>query len=280
MGYSIFENTIVDMPWPSLEKAIQDGAIALLPTCVIEEHGPHLSLGTDTYTAWLLCKRTCQHLESDGIKTIIAPPCYWGINQATGGFPGSFTIREDTFKALLLDIYACLHIWGVKHIFTIDGHGDPVHERVIFDAAKDAREMLGINAYVLLDDYKAEISGLTGKEAHIVIARTPALNGPMPQFAEVHAGAIETGMMIEYFPDTVDLESVKTLSPTQLTYSDVPRWQQGGATAREMTPLGYFGAPADYKRDLEEIQKYYDALPGMYAEAIANVIKNKTNEKR
>jgi len=58
MSYSIFDETMVDMPWPDVEKAIEQGAISLLPTGVIEEHGPHMSLGVDTYCSYLLCKLT------------------------------------------------------------------------------------------------------------------------------------------------------------------------------------------------------------------------------
>jgi creatinine amidohydrolase len=49
MSYSIFHETMVGMPWPDVEKSIKNGAIVLLPTGVIEEHGPHMSLGVDIY---------------------------------------------------------------------------------------------------------------------------------------------------------------------------------------------------------------------------------------
>lgn len=37
MGYSIFDETMVDMAWPEVEKASREGAIVLFPTGVIEE---------------------------------------------------------------------------------------------------------------------------------------------------------------------------------------------------------------------------------------------------
>lgn len=58
MGYSIFDETMVDMTWTDIEKVVQEGAIALLPTGVIEEHGPHMGLAVDIYIAYLLCKLT------------------------------------------------------------------------------------------------------------------------------------------------------------------------------------------------------------------------------
>ena len=56
MGYSLFDETMVDMAWPEIEKAAQEGAIVLLPTGVIEEHGPHMGLAVDIYLAYILCK--------------------------------------------------------------------------------------------------------------------------------------------------------------------------------------------------------------------------------
>ena len=60
---------------------------------------------------------------------------------------------------------------------------------------------------------------------------------------------------MEFFPDLVKVGVAKELESTQLTWQDIPRWQQGGKVAREMTPLGYFGAPAEYEGDLKKLNK-------------------------
>jgi len=91
MGNSLFDQTMVDMKWPEIEKAATEGAIVLLPTGVIEEHGPHMGLGVDALCSVLSCRLVKKNLEEEGIRALIAPPYYWGINTATGAFPGSFT---------------------------------------------------------------------------------------------------------------------------------------------------------------------------------------------
>ena len=58
MGYSIFDETMVDLAWPEVEQAAGDNTPVLLPSGVIEEHGPHLGLAVDIYCACLLCKLT------------------------------------------------------------------------------------------------------------------------------------------------------------------------------------------------------------------------------
>lgn len=56
MPYSIFSETMVDMKYTEIEKAAQEKWPVLLPIGVIEEHGPHMCLGTDVYLIYNLCK--------------------------------------------------------------------------------------------------------------------------------------------------------------------------------------------------------------------------------
>lgn len=248
MGYSIFDETMVDMKWPEIEKAAEEGAIALLPTGVIEEHGPHLGLGVDTYCSYLVCKETRRALEAKGIRTLIAPPYYWGINSATGAFPGSFTVRKETLKALLYDILASLRRWGITYVFNINWHGDHDHNISILEAVAKARDEMGIRAYCILREFDARRFGLTGREPHVIIQKDPPASGPPPKYLEIHAESTETGIMLHYFPDQVDVKTAKKLKSTDLTFGDLMVWRQGWSDARRVTPLGYFGDPAGFEK--------------------------------
>ena len=77
MGYSIFQNTMVDMTYPQIEEEIKKGACALLPISVVEEHGPHLCTGTDIYLTQAVCVKIKQQLNAMGKPVIIAPSFYW-----------------------------------------------------------------------------------------------------------------------------------------------------------------------------------------------------------
>ena len=48
------------------EAAAKAGAIVLTNTAVIEEHGPHMSCGIDTYLGYLWCKMVREELEARG----------------------------------------------------------------------------------------------------------------------------------------------------------------------------------------------------------------------
>jgi creatinine amidohydrolase len=262
-GNSIFHETMVDMAWPEVEEAANQGAIILLPTAVIEEHGPHMSCGIDTYGAYLTCKLVRRELESRGIKTLIAPPFYWGINGTTHVFPGTFTVRKETMKALLHDILNSLKSWGFTDIFNMNFHGDGQHCVTIFESIIDARNTLGINAYCVLSEEEVMRYGLAGNEPFIVTHKSPPSDAAPQEYLDIHAGAGETGIVAAFFPDQVDTELAKTLEPTRLTYSDVVNWL---TDARRVTPLGYLGDPAGF--DAEAAKEYFQADCKLIADSI------------
>jgi creatinine amidohydrolase len=251
-GYSIFHETMVDMTWPEVEKAIKAGAIILLPIAVIEEHGPHIGLGADTYFAYLFCRLTRRELESRGIRTLIAPPFYWGINTATGRFPGSFTVRKETLKAILYDIIASLQSWGFTHVFGINLHADHDHTVTVLEAIQEAQSGTGIGAYCVLDDSAASRFGLTGNEPYVIVQNSP----PLPKYTGIHADAFETGAMAAYFPEQVDVELAKTLKPTSGFF-----------------PSGYWGSPARF--DAEEAKRFIEAYSEMTADSIETILEGR-----
>ncbi|TFG54100.1 MAG: hypothetical protein E4H35_07690, partial [Candidatus Aminicenantes bacterium] len=149
-GYSIFAETMVDMTWPEVEEAAKDGAVVLMTTAVIEEHGPHMSCGIDTYLGYLMCKLTRRELAARGVKAVIAPPFYWGVNGSSHVFPGTFTVRPETMKAMLQDMLASLKSMGFQHVFNINAHGDGLHIRTAIQALIEAQKSLGLDVRYLM----------------------------------------------------------------------------------------------------------------------------------
>jgi len=262
-GYSIFHETMVDMNWPDVEKAAEQGAIILLPTAVIEEHGPHMSCGIDTYGAYLVCKLTRRELESRGIKTLIAPPFYWGINGTTHVFPGTFTVRKETMKALLHDILSSLKSWGFNDIFNLNFHGDGQHCVTILESIADARETLGLNTFCVLSEMEVMRYGLSGNEPFVVTRMSPPSDEQPQEFLDIHAGADETGIVAAFFPEQVDTDLALTLEPTRITYNEVVQWL---TDARNVTPLGYLGDPAGF--DADAAREYINADCILIADSI------------
>lgn len=267
VGYSIFDGTMVEMAWPEIENAAREGAIVILPTGVIEEHGPHMGLGVDIYCSHLVSKLARRELEARGKRTLVAPPFYWGMNNATGSFPGSFSVRKETMKAVLYDILVSLKRWGLTHVFVNNWHGDQDHNLAILEAIQEARTDTGTRAYAVLEYSIAKRLGLSATEAYVIVYESPCPSQPPPKFLQIHADALETSVMAHYFPDHVNAELARTLKPTYLTLEDLMVWRRGWSNARKVTPLGYFGDPASF--DPEAGKRVIES----YARTLADLIE-------
>ncbi|OGP66093.1 MAG: hypothetical protein A2170_01000 [Deltaproteobacteria bacterium RBG_13_53_10] len=241
-GYSVFDGTMADMTYVEIERAAEEKAIILLPTGVIEEHGPHLPLGVDVYGSYLIAKRIRAELSRKGIGSLIAPPFYWGMNNCTASFAGSFTVREETMTNLIWDIMTSLKRWGFSNVFILNHHYDRDHTRVLNAAIQKSRLDTGIRAYWLLDDVLAKNVGVTGREPYVLISEAPPV--PPTPFLDIHADSSETSFMMCYFPDLVDRNVLNSLRSTRVTVEDFKVWRRGWEEARKITPQGFLGDPA------------------------------------
>ena len=243
-GYSIFHETMVDMTYQEVEDAAKQNTIVLWPMGVIEEHGPHLPLGTDIYDAYIEFKQVARLLKAGGKSVIIAPPMYWGINEATASFGGSFTVRPSTLKSIIEDGFMSFRKDGFKTVYVITGHNDRLHNKVIVAGVEEARATTGVRGFVILSPQVRDRLGLTGSEPHVLIAGPAGPPANAQQFLEVHAGAGETSTVWRFFPGLVKTQMISTLTPTRYGLEDLAEWRKGWENARRKTPLGYFGDPA------------------------------------
>ena len=259
-GYSIFDGTMVDMSYPAIEQAAKNHAVILWPMGVIEEHGPAMPLGTDIYQSYARMKRVKELLAADGIQALVAPPMYWGMNEATNGFGGSFSVRPATLKAIIEDGFYSLRKDGFENVYIITGHGDFIHNKTIVDGVDAARFTTGIRGYVVMNGGMRDRLGLNGKEPYILLqdAGAPPPNRPpanaegaaaRPQYIDGHSGGGEAGSMLSLYPNLVNNDVLRTLKPTNYGPDDLVEWRKGWSDARAKTPLGYFGDPASANAD-------------------------------
>lgn len=240
----IFADTMADMKWPDIKQQADHNAIVLLPMGVIEEHGPHLCLATDIYTAHIYCLSVKQKLEEKGFSAIIAPPFYWGICQAGSGFIGSFNIRPDTAKALLFDILTSLKDFGFKTVFGVNGHGDVEHKITAVKAFQDACEQLKITACFPYDSFMTDFLGFRKDEPYFYEIKESDIQISAAEVSDVHAGDIETAIIHAFYPNLVDTEIAKSLPDVALG-DNFEAWMFGGQL-KQLSPQGYLGSPSNY----------------------------------
>lgn len=249
MSYSIFEETMADMTYQQIEEASKKNLPVLFPIAVIEEHGPHMCLGTDTYLTYNLCKTIKKGLKNLGQESLIVPPYYWGINVATNAFHGSFTVKPDTMIAVLCDTLECLKKWGFDKIFILNFHGDLSHNVTIANAVKKAFEEFEGGVYFVVPEFFFMRSGISKDKPYFIIQResnkSENINMKPSQYADIHAGGFETSLMIRDYPKLVNIDQARRLESSMTKWEDLKTWAQGGEKAREITPFGYCGNPSE-----------------------------------
>ena len=235
----IFENTLVRMTWEEVKEAADKKAIVLIPISIVEEHGPHMDLSADIMLGSIVCSKIKESLEKDGIKTVIAPPYYWGISLTTNFLPGTFNIKESTMKLLLSEIVENMTSWGFEKFYFIGAHGDPTHNAAI---SRIAESLNSIGAAKVYD--AAKLPDPENSKVHF--PDYPGMFSP-----DYHAGAHETKIVWNYEPSIVRIEKVSSLKP-QDTFA----------------PLGYAGDPANFMNSTA------DRFIDIWAESFVQKIKN------
>ncbi len=243
-NFSVFEDTMVENTWQEVQAGADRKAIVLLPIGIVEGHGPHLDLSADFYLSTLNCRYLKQELEARGVEAMIAPPFYWGISKDVASYAGTFSVRPETMKSLLMDIFTSLRSWGFRRVFVQNAHGDPTHIDMIKAAIAEANGTPDFRVYFMWE---------LGIEVEHTIS-FPQMREDRYQ-PDYHAGAIETAQMAAFFPEKVRGEVAMTLKPQDTFH-----------------PLAYCGDPASYELEFN-IQEFSSAdakLDALRIEALLN----------
>jgi creatinine amidohydrolase len=208
----------------------------ILPGGILEQHGPYLPSYTDGYWNERMAADLAAAIGArEGWNALVFPPIPLGSGAANeiGGkysFPGSYTVRSSTVRAIFLDLASELGEQGFKWVFVVHGHGSPPHNRALDDASDFFR-----------DTYGGQMVHLAGLMEVLTCCdagrRTATPEALRDDGFTVHAGAGEhSGLMFlepELVPGTVKLAQTFAGS----SFADLV------TRARRPDWPGYFGAP-------------------------------------
>jgi len=96
-------------------------AVVLQPIGSIEQHGRHLPLDTDSWTAGVICVRAAAL--AGELPVLVLPPVWWGLSPYWMTFAGTVSLRVETILALLGDIAASVREHGFDRLVLVNGHG-------------------------------------------------------------------------------------------------------------------------------------------------------------
>ena len=126
-------NRLASMTWPEINKAAQQGRVAIIPAGTLEDHGLHLPVDTDIVIANRICQNLADRIPDD---VVIIPPITFGFSPHHLDGPGTITLRWDTFVESTHQIISSLFYHGFRKVLIINGHGS--NEPVLDIASRQA----------------------------------------------------------------------------------------------------------------------------------------------
>ena len=177
--------------------------IAVLPVAAIEQHGPHLPLNVDATLVEGVIAAALPQLPAD-LPVLFLPTQAVGLSPEHAAFAGTLTLRAETVIRLWTELAESVAATGVKKMVLLNSHGGQVG--LLDVVARDLRARLGLLVYSvnwfnlpLLAERGASVSDLFSADEH--------------RFG-IHAGEIETSMMLALKPDQVDMTKAHNFRST------------------------------------------------------------------
>jgi creatinine amidohydrolase len=223
-----FKRDWAEMTWEDFAHA-DPSWVAVLPVAAVEQHGPHLPLGTDSFivAAYLAHARK---LVPDALKVAFLPLQAIGTSHEHRAFAGTLTLAPETLMRALTEIAESVHRAGLRKLVFANGHGGNVAALDL--VALDLRTRLGMLAVPCSFSRFGYPDDLFAPEeiAH-----------------GIHGGDVETSIMLAARPDLVRKEMAKNFVPASLAMArEFKQLRTGepvgfGWMSQDLNPAGAIG---------------------------------------
>jgi creatinine amidohydrolase len=111
-----------DLTYREVAERLTRPHVAVLPVAATEQHGPHLPLDVDARLTAMICEGAAQAV-ADEIGVVVAPTLPFGVSEHHMDFPGTLTLRPETFIAAVFDLGVSLIRHGFDRLVVVNGHG-------------------------------------------------------------------------------------------------------------------------------------------------------------
>jgi creatinine amidohydrolase len=238
------------MTFEDVSSALAKGyTTVLIPCGAVEQHGPHLPLCMDADHADALGPNVAQRLG----RTLIAPTIKVGCSAHHLVFPGTISLRPETFEAICLDYCTSLARHGFRRLLLYSGHigNFPILQGMLPRLRSAVPQDVEIDAFV---------NSLTWIDRW---RRAVEYGGGDPDAVGGHADIAETSLMMCLRPESVrhdrfEVGHLGALNQEQLE----SMWKNG---IKSVSANGIIGNPNGSTVTIGE--RCLDAIADLLAEA-------------
>ncbi|MBB3772310.1 creatinine amidohydrolase [Angulomicrobium tetraedrale] len=204
-----------ELSWTDFAAGDVGNWIAVLPVAAVEQHGPHLPVGVDSFIAEGYLKEVARLLPAE-TPAVFLPVQSIGKSNEHIDFPGTLTLSAETVIRAWTEIGESVHRAGVRKLVVVNSHGGNVP--ILDIVARDLRARLGMLVVTISWHRFGYPEGLfTAQERQ---------HG-------IHAAGVETSLMLAFRPDTVKESEVRDFAPVTLAM------EQEFSFLRAGTPAGF-----------------------------------------
>lgn len=162
--------------------------LVILPIGSLEQHGPHLPLGTDTFVLDSIVQQARLELGRE-FRGLFIPTITIGKSPEHLDFVGTLSFKQETLLGMVTDIVHSLAQHKFSRFVFLNGHGG--NTTLLYDVAYELRQRYRVKAYTL-DVWNPDFFN-----------RVLAKVFPTLEEKDGHAGVVETSMLLYLYPELV-----------------------------------------------------------------------------
>lgn len=204
-----------DWTWPDFAAADLGNTIAVLPVAAVEQHGPHLPVGVDTFIMEGYLRRVAATMPDD-LPALFLPVQPIGKSNEHIEFPGTLTLSAETVIRAWTEIGESAHRAGIRKLLLLNSHGGNVTSLDI--VARDLRVRLGM---------------LVVTASWHRFGYPEAVAGAEERAHGIHAGEVETSLIMAFRPELVRHDKLEDFTPASVAIEREFTW------LRVTQPVGF-----------------------------------------
>jgi creatinine amidohydrolase len=231
-----------ELTQPEIARQFQKHPLVILPTGSVEQHGPHLPTGTDSFAANVIAHGLAERMDG-----LVLPSPGLGVTPMHMPFEGTITLTPETYIRLVTETCAATARHGAKYLLIVNWHEGNIPSLAI--AADDLHRKHGMTVltvqacYVAADLFGHECGGLThgGEIEALAVLACRAELAHLDRVA--HSSDVQHGGRMDALRRTRSYQPVLT---------DI----------RSIAPTGWYGTPqnATAERGLMMLTKIADTI--------------------